>query len=80
MLKTARYSIEAIKEEARELVAQGRLDRQQRIYCLCQFLPWEEWQCIECELERHDFLLRDHIIDLLASEEWESDCHELSRV
>ena len=73
MLQTARYSIDEIKEEARQLVRQGRVDRQQRIYTLYQYLPPGEWHCIEGELERNDFLLRDRVIDLLGTQEWKED-------
>ncbi len=72
-LTTVRYSLDDIQEEVRQLVQQGRLNRQQRIYTLCQFLPSGDWQCIECELERNDFLPRDSIIDLLPSEDWSDD-------
>jgi hypothetical protein len=68
-----RYSIDQIKEEARQLVWQGRVGCQQRIYTLCEFLPSGEWCSIEEELERNDFLLRDHIIDLIGKEEWSED-------
>lgn len=67
------YSIHAIEAEAAYLVRQGLLDRQQPIYTLCQYIPPREWQWVECELERHDFLLRDRIIDLLSHEEWTED-------
>lgn len=68
-----RYSIHDIKEEAQELVYQGKLSRQQHLYSLYEFLPYNQWQCIEMELEEHGFLLRDHVIDLLSSEEWPVD-------
>jgi hypothetical protein len=67
------YSIDFIREEAYRLVRQGNLLRQQPIYTLCQYIPAREWPQVECELERHDFLLRDHIIDLLSHEEWQND-------
>ncbi|MEM8779031.1 MAG: DUF4327 family protein, partial [Cyanobacteria bacterium P01_G01_bin.49] len=63
MLQVTRYSLRDIQEEARHLVEQGRIDRKQRIYTLCQFLPSGEWRCIETELEKNDFLLRDSIAD-----------------
>lgn len=70
---TVRYSIDIIREEACQLVQKGLLHRQQPIYTLCQYIPPGEWLCVECELERHDYLLRDRIIDLLGSEEWQED-------
>lgn len=70
MLIIPRYSIHDIQEEAQELVYQGKLSRQQRLYNLCEFLPCNQWQCIEMELEENGFFLRDHVIDLLSSEEW----------
>jgi hypothetical protein len=68
-----RYSITDIREEARQLVYKGLLHRQQPIYTLCQYIPAKEWPAVECELERHDYLLRDHLIDLLSHEAWLSD-------
>lgn len=67
------YSIDVIREEAYQLVHSGNLSRQQPIYTLCQYIPPCEWPDVECELERHDFLLRDPIIDLLNQEIWEND-------
>ncbi|MDJ0688424.1 MAG: DUF4327 family protein [Xenococcaceae cyanobacterium MO_188.B32] len=73
MVATVDYSIEEIKDEARHLVEQGTIDRQQLIYTLCEFIPPREWICVECELERNNYLLRDRICDLLPKEEWEED-------
>ena len=67
------YSIDVIKEEACRLVHKGLLCRQQPIYTLCQYIPPREWPWVECELERHDFLLRDSLIDLLGCEQWQED-------
>ncbi len=73
MVATVDYSIDEIKQEARHLVEQGIIDRQQQICILCEFIPPREWICVECELEKNDYLLRDHICDLLTKEEWEED-------
>ncbi|MGB7442983.1 MAG: DUF4327 family protein [Coleofasciculaceae cyanobacterium] len=73
MVTSVQYSIEVIREEARQLVQKGTLSRQQPIYTLCQYIPVREWVYVEYELEQNDFLLRDHIIDLLGSEEWGND-------
>ncbi len=73
MLTTARYTIDSIKDEARQLVEKGALTRQQPIYTLCQYIPAKQWSLVECELEKYDFLLRDSLIDLLAHEEWSCD-------
>ncbi len=67
------YTIESIKEEARQFIEQGILSRQQPIYTLCKYIPAREWVCIECELERCEYLLRDTIADLVAYESWEND-------
>jgi hypothetical protein len=67
------FSIKMIKDEARHLVEQGSVSRQQPIYVLCQFIPPREWVCVECELERCDYLLRDQIGDLIADECWDCD-------
>ncbi len=73
MMTKVRYSLDVIRDEARQLVAKGMLERQQRIYTLCQYIPVSEWLEVERELELNGFLLRDRIIDLLAKEEWEED-------
>jgi hypothetical protein len=67
------YSIEVIQDEARQLVDKGVISRQQPIYVLCQYIPAREWVCVECELERCNFLLRDRVGDLMGHEEWEND-------
>lgn len=73
MNTTVKYNLEVLKEEARELVTKGKIQRNQPIYTLCQFIPGRDWICMELELEENDFLLRDKIIDLLGSEEWKDD-------
>jgi uncharacterized protein YqgQ len=67
------YSLDMIQNEARQLVDRGVVNRHQPIYVLCQYIPAREWVCVECELERQDYLLRDSIGDLLACEDWDSD-------
>ena len=73
MVATVDYSIDEIKQEARYLVERGIIDRQNTICILCEFIPPREWVCVECELEKNDYLLRDHISDLLAKDEWKDD-------
>ncbi len=73
MLQSVEYSLNVIQEEARQLVQKGVISRQQPIYILCQFIPPREWACVEGELERSNFLLRDRIADLMGHEEWEND-------
>ena len=68
-----RYDIEVIKEEASQLVKKGLIGRQQPIYSLCRYVPNRDWILFESELEKHEFLLRDRIIDLLSHEIWEED-------
>jgi hypothetical protein len=67
------YSIETLKDEARQLIETGIVSRQQSIYTLCKYIPAREWVKVECELERCDYLLRDPIGDLVSYEDWESD-------
>ncbi|MEA5580431.1 DUF4327 family protein [Nodularia harveyana UHCC-0300] len=67
------YSLDVIQDEARRLVERGMVSRQQPIYTLCQYIPAREWVCVECELEKCDFLLRDRIGDLIGREQWEND-------
>lgn len=73
MVQSLQYSIELVKDEARQLVAKGVVSRQQPIYTLCQFVPVREWPLIEAELERCDFMLRDRIGDLIGRECWDND-------
>ena len=71
---TKRYSINAIREEAFNLVEMGVVSLDQPLRILCEYLPAQYWNKIEKELERHDYLLRDHVIDLIgASLRWDSD-------
>jgi hypothetical protein len=67
------YTIDMIRDEVRHLIDAGVLTRNQPIYVLCQYIPAREWVCVECELERCDYLLRDDIGDLIPHEEWEND-------
>lgn len=73
MARTRDFSIDIIKDEARQLIEEGLVERHQPIYALCRFVAPNEWVCIENELERNDFLLRDPILDLLGREDWGSD-------
>ena len=73
MIEIVSYSIDIIKDEARELVKKGILGRQQPIYTLCQFIPAREWDLVESILERNGYLLRDRMIDLLQPETWAND-------
>ncbi|HEY9638210.1 MAG TPA: DUF4327 family protein [Coleofasciculaceae cyanobacterium] len=73
MIQSVQYSLGVLKDEAHQLVKKGVVRRQQPIYSLYQHIPAREWICIECELEKNDFLLTDRIIDLLGREDWEND-------
>ncbi|MDJ0726138.1 MAG: DUF4327 family protein [Prochloraceae cyanobacterium] len=73
MVTSIRYSLDAIQDETRQLVEQGKIGRQQPIYTLCQYIPVSQWQEVERELELNEYLLRDRIIDLLAREKWQND-------
>lgn len=67
------YTISMIKDEVRQLVESGTISRHQPLYVLCEFIPPREWVCVESELERCEYLLRDQVGDLIASECWDSD-------
>lgn len=73
MLHSKIYNLDMLRDEARELVNQGVVNRQQPIYALCRYISEREWECIEVDLEDSEYLLRDRIIDLLAAERWEED-------
>ena len=70
---TTRYSIAAIREEAINLVQNRIITLNQPIRILFEYLPAPQWNTIEYELERSDYLLRDRIIDLVGKIAWESD-------
>ncbi|MGB3536303.1 MAG: DUF4327 family protein [Microcoleaceae cyanobacterium] len=70
---TVQYSLDIIRDEARQLVNKGVVSRQQPIYTLCQYIPARDWICVEGELEECDYLLRDRIGDLIGCEKWEND-------
>lgn len=70
---SSNYSIDIIKDEARQLVETGIVSRQQPIYSLCEHIPAREWMIVECQLERNDYLLRDPIGDLISDDSWEND-------
>jgi Domain of unknown function (DUF4327) len=72
-LQSRPYTIAILEEEAMSLVKQGLVGRHQPIYTLCRYIPAREWVEVELELERHEFLLRDRIIDLLSRETWKED-------
>jgi hypothetical protein len=73
MLQSLHYSIDIIRDEARQLVQKGAVSRQQPIYTLCRHIPAREWAVVETELESSGFLLRDRVGDLLGREDWEND-------
>lgn len=73
MLQSIQYSMDLLQDEARQLVQKGVVSRHQPIYVLCKYIPAREWACVEGELEKCDFLLRDRIGDLLGREEWDND-------
>jgi Domain of unknown function (DUF4327) len=67
------YSIADFQDEVRALVTRGSVDRQQRIYELRRYFDDHEWYDIEPLLNVHDYLLRDHIADLVGKESWTND-------
>ncbi|MBE9108951.1 DUF4327 family protein [Nodosilinea sp. LEGE 07298] len=67
------YTIDAIRDEAKQLVDGGTLDRCQPICALCGYIAAREWPFIEAELEENDYCLRDRIGDLIPHETWSND-------
>jgi hypothetical protein len=70
---TRHYTIDDIRDEAKQLVECGTLDRCQPICALCGYIAAREWPFIEAELEEYDYFLRDRIGDLLSNETWSND-------
>jgi hypothetical protein len=73
MLVIERYSLADFQDEVRALVARGLLGRQQRIYELRGHFDDRAWQNVEQILSLHEYLLKDHITDLVGKECWTSD-------
>lgn len=67
------YTIDVIRDEAKQLVDCGALDRCQPICALCGYIAAREWPFIEAELEENDYCLRDRIGDLIPHETWSND-------
>jgi hypothetical protein len=67
------YTIDMLRDEARQLVEGGVVSRQQPIFTICGFIAAREWPFIESELAQHDYLLRDRIGDLINHETWGND-------
>jgi len=70
---TRHYTINDIRDEAKQLVECGTLDRCQSISALCGYIAAREWPFIEAELEEYDYFLRDRIGDLFTHETWSND-------
>jgi hypothetical protein len=70
---TVTIGFDVIQDEVRHLVQEGIICRCDPIYKLCNCFPAREWPAVEQELQKRDFLLRDHVIDLLGPETWSDD-------
>lgn len=70
---TKRYDLGAIREEAYNLVENKIISIDQPLRILCEYMPIQYWNIIERELERHDYLLRDRVIDLIGAFDWDND-------
>ena len=74
MLKEARqYSMSALQDEVRALVTKGLVNKQSQIYSLARHFQDVEWRQVERILSSHEYLLRDHVCDLIGHESWISD-------
>lgn len=67
------YTLDMLRDEARQLVEKGLVSCQQPIFALCRYIPSREWPYLECELENGEYLLRDRIIDLIGTQDWPED-------
>jgi len=67
------YTIDMLRDEAKQLVEGGVVSRQQPIFTICGFIAAREWPLIELELAKHDYLLHDRIGDLINHEVWRND-------
>ena len=73
MITIERYCITDLRDEVRDLISRGLLERQHRIYELKRFFSDRQWLQVEHLLDDQDYLLRGHIIDLVGKESWEND-------
>ncbi len=73
VLQNSRYTIDAIRDDARHLVQRGMVSPHQPIYTLLPYLPSRDQDSFERELELHEYLLRDRIADLIPQEVWKND-------
>lgn len=67
------YTLDMLRDEARQLIERGMVNQQQPIFTLCNYISAREWPYVELELERNDFLLRDRLVDLIDQKEWLED-------
>ncbi|HEY9880271.1 MAG TPA: DUF4327 family protein [Leptolyngbyaceae cyanobacterium] len=67
------YTLDMVRDEARQLIERGMVNQQQPIFTLCNYISAREWPYVELELERNDFLLRDRLVDLIDQKEWLED-------
>jgi ABC-type phosphate/phosphonate transport system permease subunit len=73
MPQLRQYSLCDIQDEVRALATRGVVGRQQLIYELGSYFNDREWERMETILVRHEYLLRDRVIDLIGQETWISD-------
>lgn len=73
MTTIVHLSIDQIQDEVRQYINKGMICRCDPISKLCRCFPEREWPSVEMELSRNDFLLCDHVVDLLGHEEWLDD-------
>ncbi len=74
MLQTCRqYSIYSVKDEVRALVDRGSVNRNAQLYSLARFFGDKDWNAVEELLEDNEYLLRDHVCDLVGHESWTND-------
>ena len=68
-----KYDITIIQDEARYLVSEGFINRQQPIYVLSQYMNAREWVIVERELEERNVPLSDRIGNLITNDQWLDD-------
>jgi ABC-type phosphate/phosphonate transport system permease subunit len=73
MPQLRQYSLCDIQDEVRALATRGVVGRQQMIYELGSYFNDREWARMETILVRHEYLLRDRVIDLIGQETWIND-------
>jgi len=66
MNTSIQYSIDFIREQAKEFVQKGIFKSEQPIDAICEYIAMIHWEEVERELKLNNLVFSDSIKDLLA--------------